>query len=157
MGFIITILIQNLSYLGLTHHRPRFFRLFTQSGPYTLTFGAGSDLAFTCPRSVDVDVFTGPVELSFDTPYGILSSATLDTGFSLLVESPEFVTDPQVLEVIAPLDNPGPITLMMGDWAGDDTWYRSQSYGIVPIPSALWLFGSGLLGLIGISRIKKIA
>jgi hypothetical protein len=27
---------------------------------------------------------------------------------------------------------------------------------VVPIPSALWLFGSGLLGLIGISRRKKI-
>ena len=83
--------------------------------PFTLTFGAGSDLAFTCPGSGDVDVFTGPVELSFDTPDGILSSVTLDTGFSLLIESPEFVTDPQVLEVIAPLDNPGPVTLIMGE------------------------------------------
>jgi hypothetical protein len=27
----------------------------------------------------------------------------------------------------------------------------------VPLPSALWLFGSGLLGLIGISRGKKLA
>jgi hypothetical protein len=28
---------------------------------------------------------------------------------------------------------------------------------VVPIPSAVWLFGSGLLGLVGISRRKKAA
>ena len=28
---------------------------------------------------------------------------------------------------------------------------------VVPVPAALWLFGSGLLGLIGISRRKKAA
>lgn len=28
--------------------------------------------------------------------------------------------------------------------------------GTVPVPAALWLFGSGLLGLIGISRRKKV-
>lgn len=31
------------------------------------------------------------------------------------------------------------------------------SWSIVPIPPALWLFGSGLLGLVGISRRKKSA
>jgi len=31
----------------------------------------------------------------------------------------------------------------------------SQSYGIVPIPPAIWLFGSGLIGLIGIARRKR--
>jgi hypothetical protein len=31
----------------------------------------------------------------------------------------------------------------------------SVTYSAVPIPPALWLFGSGLLGLIGISRRKK--
>ena len=28
-------------------------------------------------------------------------------------------------------------------------------YAVVPVPAAVWLFGSGLLGLIGISRRKK--
>lgn len=37
----------------------------------------------------------------------------------------------------------------------DDTWYLSQSYKVVPIPPAVWLFGSGLLGLIGFARRKK--
>ena len=31
------------------------------------------------------------------------------------------------------------------------------SWSVVPVPPALWLFGSGLLGLIGIARRKKAA
>jgi hypothetical protein len=30
-------------------------------------------------------------------------------------------------------------------------------FTVVPVPAAVWLFGSGLLGLIGISRRKKSA
>ena len=44
-----------------------------------------------------------------------------------------------------------------------DTWSHADKfatshisvYGVVPIPAAVWLFGSGLLGLIGIARRKK--
>ena len=32
----------------------------------------------------------------------------------------------------------------------------SGSIGIVPVPAAVWLFGSGLLGLVGIARRKKV-
>ena len=31
------------------------------------------------------------------------------------------------------------------------------AYGVVPVPAAVWLFGSGLLGLVGIARRKKAA
>jgi len=48
---------------------------------------------------------------------------------------------------------------------GGSSWFSSRQYGFdyasfngtvsaVPVPSAIWLFGSGLLGLIGISRRK---
>ena len=30
-----------------------------------------------------------------------------------------------------------------------------SAYGVVPVPAAVWLFGSGLLGLIGMARRKK--
>ena len=33
----------------------------------------------------------------------------------------------------------------------------TYSYSVVPVPAALWLFGSGLLGLIGVARRKKAA
>jgi len=32
---------------------------------------------------------------------------------------------------------------------------QSGNVGAVPIPAAVWLFGSGLLGLIGVARRKK--
>jgi len=43
---------------------------------------------------------------------------------------------------------------------GISNWFQFDSINVVssvPIPSALWLFGSGLLGLIGISRRQKAA
>jgi len=35
-------------------------------------------------------------------------------------------------------------------------YYFSEGASVVPIPAAIYLFGSGLLGLIGVSRHKKI-
>ena len=37
----------------------------------------------------------------------------------------------------------------------EDQWTLRVETGEVPIPSAVWLFGSGLLGLIGMARRKK--
>jgi hypothetical protein len=39
--------------------------------------------------------------------------------------------------------------------AGDILTYADMT--VVPVPAAVWLFGSGLLGLVGISRRKKSA
>jgi hypothetical protein len=40
------------------------------------------------------------------------------------------------------------------DSLGDVSYTLAAAASAVPIPGALWLFGSGLLGLIGISRRK---
>lgn len=37
----------------------------------------------------------------------------------------------------------------------DSTWAVWSSVNPVPVPAAIWLFGSGLIGLIGIARRKK--
>ena len=31
----------------------------------------------------------------------------------------------------------------------------SEQVGVVPVPATVWLFGSGLLGLIGVAKRKK--
>lgn len=38
---------------------------------------------------------------------------------------------------------------------GDATGIDDVRFGVVPIPSAIWLFGSGLFALIGIARSEK--
>jgi hypothetical protein len=41
-------------------------------------------------------------------------------------------------------------------WAGEErTWATFTPAAAVPVPAAVWLFGSGLLGLIGIARRKN--
>ena len=42
------------------------------------------------------------------------------------------------------------------DGIGNPTVGYGYAVSSVPVPAAIWLFGSGLLGLIGISRRKKI-
>lgn len=39
----------------------------------------------------------------------------------------------------------------------DDFYFAGSDIAAIPVPPAAWLFGSGLLGLIGISRCKKAA
>ena len=81
--------------------------------PFTLTIGAGSDIVFSCPGSVAVEVSAGSAELSFTTWDGMPTSVALESGYAVQVESPEFVTDSPTLQTNANQDNPGPIVLNM--------------------------------------------
>ena len=56
-------------------------------------------------------------------------------------------------------DNGGSVTLTEIDLAPSSSFEGSIPPGSqpVPIPAAVWLFGSGLLGLIGLSRRKRTA
>ena len=47
--------------------------------------------------------------------------------------------------------------LHSGIESGRTYWAIVTNTTVVPIPPALWLFGSGLLGLIGVSKRKKVA
>ena len=42
------------------------------------------------------------------------------------------------------------------DRSSATVWFDNVTVSQVPIPAAVWLFGSGLIGLIGIARRKKI-
>lgn len=45
----------------------------------------------------------------------------------------------------------------IGTKDGGTVFPNSGTWSVVPVPAAAWLFGSGLMGLIGISRRKKTA
>jgi len=90
------------------------------------------------------------------------SRPAYDIGFSFKVLDVPIVGDVQVV---------GTYEAARGDGA-DDTWVSSPDpdveayldpnvtyakFSVVPIPAAVWLFGSGLLGLVGVARRKKTA
>ena len=50
--------------------------------------------------------------------------------------------------------NTGSATMLSG--IGVSLKGGDLAYGVVPIPSAVWLFGSGLIGLVGLARRKKV-
>jgi hypothetical protein len=51
-----------------------------------------------------------------------------------------------------------------GRWGTEDdavfcgnlaTWVATSNVSAVPVPAAVWLFGSGLIGLVGFARREK--
>ena len=53
------------------------------------------------------------------------------------------------------IDNDVMLSIISEDMAREDFRYASFTVSAVPVPAAVWLFGSGLLGLVGIARRKK--
>lgn len=41
------------------------------------------------------------------------------------------------------------------DWGASGVYYDNLSFSPVPVPAAAWLFGSGVLGMVGVARRKK--
>lgn len=68
-----------------------------------------------------------------------------------------------LIDIIWDITDTGIVSTRYGRIAIDSPWFPGSfmtfnvdlSPNPVPIPSAVWLFGSGLLGLIGVARRKK--
>ena len=110
----------------------------------------------------DTGTFGGPIEVS--------------TGFGYrLDDAADCTGSPCDIEVTAHSDSTAPITGHLTGF-GDANVFDTQTNGVdvalqstadftysmtfalaapVPVPAAVWLFGSGLLGLVGIARRKK--
>ena len=71
---------------------------------------------------------------------------TIDLGLTGVTES--YFND---LSSIPPGDTQTLAALKFVQGPGDDSAFGA----VVPVPAAVWLFGSGLLGLIGVARRKK--
>ena len=49
------------------------------------------------------------------------------------------------------------LTIERWGWESDANTQINAGYGttVIPVPAAVWLFGSGLLGLVGVARRKR--
>ena len=138
-----------------------FYYLAAESG-YTNSFNSGSNTITEHNESFKWDgwsSFTISVaaneilDFSFTsatahalTPVDNASSTSLE-GLGIMT-----MTDGDMSElVLAYNDN----ALGTGDADYDDMLVRAE-FSAVPVPAAVWLFGSGLLGLIGIARRRKL-
>lgn len=97
---------------------------------------------------------TGPVVLGFFT---LLATAPLVD--ELLVLKP--LTSPSIPGELAWVDGVDTGTIQTFDFASvlllNQVSFPTPPGSPIPIPAALWLFGSGLLGLVGVARRKKAA
>jgi hypothetical protein len=45
--------------------------------------------------------------------------------------------------------------ILLANNGEDELWLTDVQWAVVPVPAAIWLFGSGLIGLIGVARRKS--
>jgi hypothetical protein len=102
-------------------------------------YKAGNDGLFDILITFDNNTFSAGESSVFDI-----------TGTGLVASSFNFWSTPDGSEI----DPSGPF---LGAAKFQSTGDGSQSdwVGAVPVPAAVWLFGSGLLGLIGVARRRK--
>ena len=117
------------------------------TGP-SATIGLGTDLF-----KADAD---GWYDILFDLPppgsdtFGAGDTLVFDiTGTNLVAGSFNFLSTPD------PVDPNGPF-LGAAKFQSTGDGLQSDWVAAVPVPAAVWLFGSGLLGLIGVARRKKV-
>jgi len=112
--------------------------------------------------TVDTFVFGGPWTLDFTTPYrvGLIPPGAINELDSLLFTPFGDIYDGLVGVAGNPIGSaivsaaPAGLESIVGTAFGDFTFAAAQP---VPIPAAVWLFGSGLVCLVGMARRKKAA
>ena len=125
------------------------------------TGGVGT---FAAPGSFDLGLLTGGLNLSLtQAAVEYLSTGFVDFVFAgafASIDSQDLpyglvIGEPVTLSFSAQVD-PTSVTSSGGFLTGFTASGTGEVQGaVVPVPAALWLFGSGLIGLIGIARRKK--
>lgn len=144
--------------------------------------GSGTLQTYTSTADFDLDM-TSLLDNSQDLLVGLLDPVALGTGFDALSFQIEVegltVLDETFTGVAQALTYFDDETLNLGDWAamlspdnvmdigfmlslttndvgaGFHTDFMFGNSTVIPIPPAVWLFGSGLLSLIGIARKRE--
>lgn len=119
------------------------------SGAGTLSFDSGSGNTMTI--TVGTETFTAGNDSRFGVAPGsptiTLSSLTTLTDFDFLAL---LGTNGAPADFNSNFTSFDDFDVMFGDW---QTTITTQ---VVPVPAAVWLFGSGLIGLVGIARRKRV-
>ena len=122
-----------------------YYSPFNFSGPSTI--GPGESLFIPGSGSGDISGvgFTPPERPLIFVPVGYISGATLSGTMTFADQT---------------FSSMG-LTPGTSVWAWESPGQAADSFtlnvGAVPVPAAVWLFGSGLLGLIGVARRKARA
>ena len=132
---------------------------FNEIGATTGTALAVQSWEIDEPGDVNGDIFLNFENSALDN--GIGTSVFVDTvfpddvsmamGWDFSLASGDMALIELVLSEVAPASG---FFLSHSDPASNATIYLSSSLTVIPVPAAVWLFGSGLLGLIGIARRK---
>ncbi|MHB8535826.1 MAG: VPLPA-CTERM sorting domain-containing protein [Sulfuricaulis sp.] len=126
-----------------------------------------SYLGTTGPAATSVQVGTDSYKADGDGKYDILFNFPTGSGFDAGETVKYQITGissltAQSFNFLSACGNPscsGPGSFYAAAHVQNINGYNSgwiaSNAGVVPIPAAVWLFGSGLLGLVGIARRKK--
>ena len=122
-------------------------------------FFSRSDFGRGCENDGEI-LFTNTVSnLSFDTDaYNSGDSVEISAYNGITFLTSVIITDNQRVD----LSGAGDITKLVFDDSsnafgfGYSTFSYTTSSVPVPVPASAWLFGSGLLGLVGVTRRKKV-
>jgi len=114
-------------------------------------------------RGIQADGGVIFAELFSETDSGGVSKSELITGGPLFGAGDNWQNFS--ITTTLGLDVSGGVTLLLKSGCGgaascvSDAYFDNASMTVaaVPVPAAVWLFGSGLLGLIGVARRKKAA
>lgn len=135
----------------------------------TLPYSVGDVIGLNGSTTVGTLTFSSPVTnpviaiWSLGQP-SILSSFTFDATPTLEAGGPNSIYGGSSIVVNGNTvsGNEGNGVILFGgtyssiSWAStNENWYGFTVGTAVPVPAAVWLFGSGLLGLVGIARRKK--
>jgi hypothetical protein len=116
----------------------------------------GSDSGSTYP---DFYIYSGGIDVTTVSDASVFTyagaSALFNEGDTIFMRSsPGYYAALQVEEVYPnPSGNAFPSTYLNGGWYFQDD--SSADFSVVPLPGTAWLFGSAMLGLMGVARRRR--
>jgi len=133
---------------------------FNENGAVTGASAAGQSWEIDEPGFIFGDIYTNFMNSNLDNinavPAGLEEDVSMAVGWDFVLAAGEQATIDILLSLSAPTSG---FFLTHSDPDSDESIYFSSTLSIsqIPIPAAVWLFGSGLLGFIGIARRNKSA